>query len=231
MDAGSFKSARRRAGLNQVKAAAELGVSQSYLSMLENGERPLSPEVARRMVRVYKLSPALFGLPERWEPKKLDPDQLAADLAGFGYPGFAYLRKGRCDKNPAEVLLMALAQEDLEARLFEGLPWLVLHYWEMDARWLAEQARLHNLQNRLGFVVTLARHAGCRVGLADPRRDAALETLEASLKDSLLAKEEPLSKARMTEAERKWLKEYRPREAREWNLLTDWRPETLRYVV
>jgi transcriptional regulator with XRE-family HTH domain len=140
MDAKYFKQARKRAGWSQQKAAADLGVSQSYLSMLENGERPFHPAVARRMVHVYKLSPvSLPPSQECWAPKSVDPEQLAGDLAGLGYPGFAYLRKRRFEKNPSEVLLTALAQEDLEARLFEALPWLVLKYWNMDRNWLSSR--------------------------------------------------------------------------------------------
>jgi transcriptional regulator with XRE-family HTH domain len=232
MDARFFKQARKRAGWSQQKAAAELGVSQSYLSMLENGQRPLPPEVARRMVHVYKLSPvSLPPSQERWDPKAVDLEQLAADLAGLGYPGFAYLRNRRSEKNPSEVLLTALAQEDLEARLFESLPWLVLKYWDMDTDWLVEQAKRHDLQNRLGFVVSLARNAGRRAAPANPQRDAALEELESPLKRSLLAREEPLGKPKLSEAEHRWLKKHRPKEAREWNLLTNWRPEALRYVA
>jgi transcriptional regulator with XRE-family HTH domain len=232
VNARYFKHARKQAGWSQQKAAAELGVSQSYLSMLENGERPLPPEVARRMVYVYRLSPvSLPPSQNRWDPRAVEPEQLAAELAGLGYPGFAYLRKRRSEKHPGEVLLTALAQEELEARLFEALPWLVLKYWDMDTSWLVEQAKLHDLQNRLGFVVSLAKKAGRRAAPANPRRDAALEELESSLKRSLLAREEPLGQPKLSEAEHKWLKKHRPEEAREWNLLTNWRPEALRYVA
>src|SRR5204862_2965596 len=44
----------------------------------------------------------------------------------LGYPGFTHLRPRRWAlKNPAEVLLAALAQDDLEPRLVEALPWLL----------------------------------------------------------------------------------------------------------
>ena len=232
MDVGNFKRARKQAGLTQQRAAAKLRVCQSYLSMVENGQRALSPELARRMVHVYKLSPVSFPPSEtRWDPKRADPDQLAADLAGVGYPGFAYLRKGRSKRNPGELLLTALAQDRLEARLFEALPWLVLKHWEMDTGWLVKEAKLHDLQNRLGFVVSLARGAGSRAGFPSPQRDAALEQLESILKRSLLAREEALGEAKLSDTEHKWLKEHRPKEARDWNLLTNWRPETLRYVA
>jgi transcriptional regulator with XRE-family HTH domain len=232
MDVGHFKRARKQAGLTQQRAAAKLRVCQSYLSMVENRQRALSPELARSMVHVYRLSPVSFPPSEaRWDPKVAEPEQLAADLAGLGYPGFAYLRKRRSERNPGELLLTALAQDRLEARLFEALPWLVLKYWEMDTRWLVQQAKLHDLQNRLGFVVSLARGAGSRAALPNPQRDAALQQLESTLKRSLLAREEALGEAKLSDTEQKWLKEHRPKEARDWNLLTNWRPETLRYVA
>jgi len=88
MDARQFRHARNQAGLSQQQAAAELGVSQSYLSMLEKGQRRLSQELARRMVQVYKLSPvSLPPAQGSWQPKMTDFEHLAADLAGLGYPG------------------------------------------------------------------------------------------------------------------------------------------------
>jgi transcriptional regulator with XRE-family HTH domain len=232
MDVRQFQQARNQAGLSQQQAASELGVSQSYLSMLEKGQRPLSRELARRMVQVYKMSPA--SLPPSqpfWQPKMTDSEQLAADLAGLGYPGFAYLRSRRTPRNPSEILLSALAQDQLEARLFEALPWLVLKYWRMDPEWLLQQAKLHDLQNRLGFVVALARKASRQSAMQDSRRDEALDQLEVTLRRSLLAREELLAGAHVSESERRWLKKHRSKEARDWNVLSNWRPEALRYVA
>ncbi len=48
---------------------------------------------------------------QRELPARLNAATLARDLAGFGYPGFAYLRPRHwTPKNPGEVLLSALAQ-------------------------------------------------------------------------------------------------------------------------
>jgi len=107
----------------------------------------------------------------------------------------------------------------------------VLKYWEMDPEWLVQQSKLHDLQNRLGFVVALARSASRRSALPDSRRDKALEQLEATLRRSLLAHEELLAGARVSESERPWLKKHRSKEARDWNVLSNWRPEALRYVA
>src|ERR1700675_1132159 len=66
-------------------------------------------------------------------------------------------------ENPAEVLLGALAQDDLEPRLVEALPWLVLRYSTLDWSWVVREAKVRDLQNRLGFVVGLARQLAVRV--------------------------------------------------------------------
>ncbi|HKC70368.1 MAG TPA: hypothetical protein VKB60_02040, partial [Terriglobales bacterium] len=71
-------------------------------------------------------------------------------MAALDYPGFAYLRAG-WKRNPAEVLVSALAQPNLEPRLTEALPWLLLRYAaQLNRDWLAQQARLYKLSNRLG---------------------------------------------------------------------------------
>jgi transcriptional regulator with XRE-family HTH domain len=232
MDNHQLRAARKRIGWSQQKAAGELGVSQSYLSMLERGERPLSAELTRRMVRAYGLPPtALPPAEEGWTPTQVFPQSLAEGLAQLGYPGFGYLRsRRRKKKNPAEILLTALSQENLEARLVEALPWLLLKYWDMDAAWLVRQAKLHDLQNRLGFVVTLARRAGQESRPTGTGRDAALARLESVLAPSRLAREDVLGKSPLSAAERTRLKTHRSADAKQWNLLTDWRPEALRYV-
>jgi len=42
-----------------------------------------------------------------------DSETIAHQLAGLGYPGFAYLRRDPCD-GPASVLLAALSPADAE---------------------------------------------------------------------------------------------------------------------
>ena len=76
-------------------------------------------------------------------------------------------------KNPLEVLLTALAQPSLGARVAEALPWVALNFVNSDLwPWLLENARKENLQNRLGFIVTLAKR------VAESRNDERAEALE-----------------------------------------------------
>jgi transcriptional regulator with XRE-family HTH domain len=218
MDSDQLKRARLERGWSQQQAAARLGVTQPYLSMLESGRRSAAP-LARRLMRVYGLPPTVLPVHEVRED--VTADFLARELALFGYPGFAHLRRGARRVNPAEFLLTALAQRNLEARVAEGLPWLVLRYPGVPVDWLVREARARTLQNRLGFVVTLGRRAA--------QRDD-LQPLEQILADSKLEREDSFCKE-LNEAERGWLREHSSEEARQWHLLSDLRPDALRYVA
>lgn len=218
MTCDRLKTARLERGWSQQQAAARLGVTQAYLSMLESGRRSLVP-LARRLMQVYGWPPTV--LPVHEVKENVSPDFLAHELAALGYPGFAHLR-GRAKRvNPAEFLLTALTQRNLEARVAEGLPWLVLQFRDMPLDWLVREARARTLQNRLGFVVTLAEKAVQRYDL---------QPLEQTLADSKLEREDSFCK-QLNEAERRWLRQHSSEEARQWHLLSDLRPDVLRYVV
>lgn len=231
MNSMDLKTARLAKGLSQAEAAPRLGVSQPYLAMLESGKRRLTPTLALRAMKAYDLPPTALPHEElNMPPARAASEALARDLAALGYPGFGHLRPRHWKpKNPGQVLLTALAQEDLESRLVEALPWLVLTFWPLDEAWLVREAKLRDLQNRLGLVVTLARRCAERRG--DEPRAQALRGLEAVLERSRLAREDTLCRGSLPEAERRWLTEHRPADARRWNVLTDWTVDALRYVA
>ena len=229
MAAMDLRTARLAKGLTQVQAAARLGLSQPYLAMLESGRRRLTPALARRAMRLYGLSPSLLPPVASASPRPpLAAAALTRDLAALGYPGLAHLRPRRwTPRNPGEVLLAALAQDNLEARLVEALPWLLGRYWPLDREWLVREAKLQDLQNRLGFVATLARRLAERGGDAPKAR--ALSELEAALERSRLAREDTLCRTSLHPAERRRLAAHPSEDARRWNLLTDWTADALRY--
>ena len=218
MKLDQLKEARRRRGQTQQQAASRLGVTQAYLSMLEKGGRKPSAELARKLMREYELSPTVLPVSEA--PVNASPGDFARELAALAYPGFAHLGRGTKKLNPAAFLLKALASHNLEARVVEGLPWLVFRYPDMDFDWLVPQARLKNLQNRLGFCVTLAKAVSGNHALQKPEQELA---------GSKLAKEDSFCRE-LNEPERRWLESHRSEEARQWNLLSDLRPDALRYV-
>jgi transcriptional regulator with XRE-family HTH domain len=218
MSSEQLKSARLEHGWSQQEAADRLGVTQAYLSMLESGRRSTN-SLSRKLMQVYGLSPTVLPVQEVRE--NATPDFLAHELASLGYPGFAHLRGKARRTNPADFLLAALVQRNLEARVAEGLPWLVLRYPDMPRDWLVRESRARALQNRLGFVVTLGR-------LAAGRDD--LQPLEQILAESKLEKEDSFCKE-LKDAERRWLRVNRSEEAKRWNLLSDMRPDMVRYAA
>ncbi len=223
-----LKSARLARGWTQAQAAAHLGMTQAYLNFLENGKRRLTPELVRRATSVYGLSPEVLPVADVFVPTETDDQRLTELLGKLGYPGFAYLRTRAPRKHPFEVLLTALAHKRLDARVAEALPWVAMKYAQPDS-WLVENARKFNLQNRLGFVVSLARR------VAEMRhegaRSAELSQLENLLDDSRLAKEDAFYRPSRTASERDWLRKNRTEDASHWNLLTDMRPEHLQYAT
>ena len=224
----TLQTVREQRGLTQAEAANRLGVSQAYVALLEKGHRRVPPRLARKAVRVFKLSPVLLPLTN--VPSNVRADKLARDLSRLGYPGFAYL-KGGWLKNPGEVLLTALSQPHLDSRLVEALPWVLLNYSDLDTSWVVSQTRLLNRTNRLGFIVDLAKGVLEMKGEIDSKRYRALSHLSESLRVSRLENEDTFFQQSLSETERDWLRTNRPREAEFWHLLTDWSPEFLQYAV
>ena len=159
-----MRSARKAAGLTQQQAADRLGVSQAYLALLERGRHTLTDQLRSKIAKVYRLGPTSLPL-EMDSPVTWNSALVAAALAKLGYPGFRQLR-GRGRKNPAIVILAALGARDLEVRVIEALPWLLVEYGsDLDWDWLVRESKLRDLQNRLGFLVTIARE------VAEKRRE------------------------------------------------------------
>jgi len=220
-----LKAGRLESALTQVEAAVRLGVSQPYLSQLEKGERPITAQLARLAAALYRLPATALPIPESVARRiPANSDTLSRQLAGLGYPGFAHLRHAKA--NPAAVLLEALVQEDLEVRLVEALPWVVLTYPDLDWSWLIREVKLRDAQNRLGFVVAMARD----LAATRPPLRPALERLSSvaiELERARLAREDTLCRESMPPAERDWLATTRSALARHWNLLTGLTPDQL----
>jgi transcriptional regulator with XRE-family HTH domain len=212
---------RKEKKRTQLQTAKALGVSQTYLSLLESGKRPLTENLETKAAKFFDLPPTT--LPSRVSSGKVahttDAD-LAADLADLGYVGFGHLRRKRPRrKNPADVLLSALNAPQREARAIEALPWLLLAFPDMKWNEVVSFAKVHDLQNRLGFLVNVAGE------LAEKKNDQSLAELlhsrEAELERSMLAREDTLCNENMTNAERRWLADHRPDSAKHWRLLAD----------
>src|SRR5262249_48114482 len=113
MTGEQLREARKLKGWNQQQAARRLGVSQTYLSLLEKGKRRAPEKLAVKAVSVYGLSEALLPVTSAPDqPAVADESKLASELAALGYPGLSHLKPSqlksvRKKKNPAESLISA----------------------------------------------------------------------------------------------------------------------------
>jgi transcriptional regulator with XRE-family HTH domain len=229
MNASSLRESRLAAGLTQVQLAKKVGKSQGYVSLLERGQRRPSAPLARRLAKVLRLPPT--ALPLEVGRRGLDQggdDRVAKNLATLGYPGFAYLGHSRTLANPAEVLLRTLAAERVDPRLMEATPWLLLCFSDFDRDRTVMLARSYNIQNRLGFVVALAKSVA-ESNPAYSGRLFELNEFSSALEPFRLAREDDLGRQFKSERLRRWVKENRSEAAEHWNLLTDLAPQHLAY--
>jgi transcriptional regulator with XRE-family HTH domain len=225
---GWLRAARNLKGWTQGEAAERLGVSQPYWSLLEHGRRRVSKRLLPRLQRHFDVP--VTTLPVEASRALGDPQHLAEAVGALGYPGFAHLRPRRRRRyNPAQVLLAALLTRHLETRVAEALPWVVVHHPELNWNWVINEAKLNDAQNRVGFVLTLAREVAERAG--DHATASTLGAVEQRLEPSRLAREDTFCREAMTQSERRWLREQRPPQARHWHLLTDLRAELLPYAA
>ncbi len=228
MTGTDLRTGREQKGWTQEESASRLGVSQPYLSLLEKGTRRVPEKLARKAATTYGLSAATLPVESDLETLELKNEKsLASDLAALGYPGFSHLAHGR-KKNPAEVLLTGLSARELNSRLVEALPWVLVEYLDLNWPSLVSAAKVRDLQNRLGFVTSLARRVAEKQGASE--KAAELRRRESELERSRLLREDTLCHESLTKVERKWLDTSRPPEAEYWRLLTDLKPEHLSYA-
>src|SRR5262249_53772943 len=145
------------------------------------------------------MSPLSLPLPRASQPVlPMDPDDIAAELGAMGYEGFVHLARPAALVNPAELVIRALAHDNLYVRLVEALPWLIGRHASLDWDWLVGQAVSMKLQNRLGYLVELA------VALPTKGAEPALREVLYRLKRLRLPTEGTLCRDSMPDAERNW---------------------------
>jgi transcriptional regulator with XRE-family HTH domain len=209
-----LRNARRERQWTQADLADRLGVSQAYVCLLERNRRAVPRRLAQKLVSVLKLSPSTLPMSAGRVPLK--PEEATAALGAVGYPGFAYLRNRR-PLNPTDLLLRALRAGDVDARVVEALPWVLLKYPDLDWALLMREAKVDDLQNRLGFVVSLARQLAELGGEAETAKKLAKQ--EQALEASRLQREGAFRES-LSDAERRWLRENRTADAARWNMLS-----------
>lgn len=218
-----FNAYRISKRLTQQQLAKVLGVSQAYVSQLESGRRRVSRKLAAKLAAIpepERLEPTIF--PEALDDLDARDVNLATDLAALGYPPFAGHDSGR-RRNPAALVIAIVSGDHVAPGVMASVPWLLLSFSAINVRWLIDQARLRNLQNRLGFLNDLARQLLARRRASGAHVDEALaeklERLSEELEASRLVREDTLAR-RLTSAERDFFEQHRTGLARHWNLHT-----------
>ena len=218
------------AGLTQQDLARKLGSTQGYVSLLERGARTPSPSLTSRLVQLLNLpSTALHLDSGATALSPLHSDRAAKALGSLGYPGFAYLVRRRRRLNPVAVLLRALSPKTVDSRTLEALPWLLLHYEGFNQPHTVVAARDRCLQNRLGFVVALAKEVA-ENNADHSHRLAELDALLSALEPLRLANDDDFGKSEASLKMRRWVRKNRSKAAKHWNLLTDLTASHLNYA-
>ena len=91
----------------------------------------------------------------------------------------------------------------------------------LDWEWRRNSVKVHDVQNRPGYLVHLAGETG------DRSAATVLRSWEGDLEKARLAGEGTLCRESMPQREREWLRMNRPGAAAHWNLLTSLEAEQL----
>ncbi len=214
----------------QSQAATKLKVSQPYLSLLETGKRPITKKIARRAVTVFKLPPSVLPFENATEisQTKANENTLSSNIAALGYSKFSHLKKS-VKVNPALVLITALKLDDLDSRIVETLPWLIYRFADMNWETIFLHAKMHDAQNRLGFLLSLAFQLALKNG--DTEKQKIFKKLLSDLEKSRLVREDSFRRNSLTETEKNWLKTNRSKDARFWKVLSNLAVEHLDYKL
>jgi len=215
MTGPEIRRARTTQRWTQAELATRLGVSQGYVCLLERGGRSVPAAMADTLAHLLDMAPA--ALPPAAERAAYDAGEAERALAALGYPRFTVRPRRRERRNPAEVVLRSLRAPSLDARIVEALVWVLVAHADLDWAWLVRHAKMDDLQNRLGFLVSVAEQASERRG--HTAAAGQLAVARGVLERSRLAAEGAF-RTTLSEAERHWLRLHRPPEAVHWNLLT-----------
>jgi hypothetical protein len=206
---------------------AQLGARRLRLN---DDQRRCLAVKAKKLGRRLLAEVATIVTPETllaWHRKLIAQKYDGSVQRGPGRPrtAFAHHQLGEAAWNPAQLLVLALAQNQLDRRVAEALPWLAFRYWNMNWEWVFREAKVRDLQNRLGFTLLLAWELAEKLQCQEAAN--CLRQAEQDLRHSLLAKEDTYCNEQLTKSERHWLREHRSPEAAAWQLLSDLRPEHL----
>lgn len=162
-------------------------------------------------------------------PPALDEDYPEKALAVLGYPGFAYLTRyikfetqRERTPNPTELIQWAIAENVLNTRIMEALPWLLAAYVSrIDWKSLIDNAQKQGVQNWLGYLVCLAlKLVESKPSLSHPEAQRLLKKSSLQFQEIRHTREQTLMNEEIGPVMRTWVQANRPQEAAEWHILT-----------
>jgi len=154
-------------------------------------------------------------------------DQLTQWVTRLGYPGFVTTPAFVPDPErlATKTLQRAFKVRTLHPRLVEALTWVAMEFWALDWESVTRTALAAGTQNRLGYLLDLAREEAAHQNraVASARLAAVQRGLEASRSDQ----EDEFFEAFGSELERQFVLARRPPAAAFWRMCTDYTPACL----
>jgi transcriptional regulator with XRE-family HTH domain len=223
-----LKNARKASAWTQAQAAARLGVTQAYLSMVERGERAVSSELASKAVEVFEVPATSLPLTE-YRPGAHDAGFFPVDA---GKPGLSGIRLsaqfGPIESGGSADGGVGLGRSGLTGHRGAGMAATGLPASELG---LADRECKVAGSTEPAWDLWLSWRGRPQRREGHSQLEEELAVRVAKLEPSRLVKEDTLCRESMTRAERAWLRDHRPKSAEHWNLLTDLTVEQLDHVA
>lgn len=203
----------------QKGVAERMGVSQSVISKIEAGTREPTATELWKLAILYKKPLSYFFAEEKIRPLFITEEIVVWHIDHYGYK-LLVSRKVNAAKFQIslEETILAVLQWFSSPRLLESLP-ILLCFNDVDADELYESAVKEGLQNKLGFIVSIAME--CVKGMSKNDNIQELSRLRKKLEWMKLAREESFNEHidEMSEATLDYLRKTRDPLASKWNLL------------
>lgn len=201
-----------RGYMPQKGVAERMGVSQSVISKIEAGTREPTATELWKLATLYKKPLSYFFAEEKIRPLFITEEVVVWHIDHYGYK-LLVSRKVNAAKFQIslEETILAVLQWFSSPRLLESLP-VLLYLNDVDTDELYGSAIKEGLQNKLGFIVSVAMEC---VNIQE------LSRLRKKLEWMKLAREESFNEHidEMSEATLDYLRRTRDPLTAKWNLL------------
>ena len=207
MTGNRMQQFRQNSGWNQARLAARLGVAQAYVSMMERED--VRCRIAWRGGAIcFSCRPRFCRCPDKGAGQTGRRGLDCRESRPVGISWFQVFVQARTKTASCRASSPGIGPPAARTEASEALAWLLLQFEDLDAAWLVGEAESPDLQNRLGFTVSLARnvaHHSPEFG----HRSRSLKALEEKLKPSRLANEGTFGGGEMSQGMPAWVRKNR----------------------